>query len=87
MRFLHAPAPALAGCFLMVPIPDIGGPIAKWDHYAAFESEAACEAQRLKVIESNQADFELMGFSDQEVKHALLQSQCVASDDPRLKGS
>ncbi len=87
MKLRHAAALALAGWFLMVPIPDLSGPIAKWDHYAAFETEAACEAQRLKVIESNQADFELMGFSDQEVKHALLQSQCVASDDPRLKGS
>jgi len=87
MRFRHAAALALAGWFLMVPIPDIGGLIAKWDHYAAFESEAACEAQRLKVIDSNQADFELMGFSDQEVKRALSRSVCIASDDPRLKGT
>jgi hypothetical protein len=80
----RAVALALVGWYLMVPLSQ-GDPIPKWDHYGSFDSAAECTTARENAIRAGVADATMMGLSQAEVKHALLLSECIASDDPRLK--
>jgi hypothetical protein len=74
----------MIGWYLMVPLSQ-GEPIPKWDHYGSFDSATECDTARLNAIRAGVADATMMGLSETEVKHALLLSECIASDDPRLK--
>ena len=84
MNLRHAAALALVGWYLMVPLSQ-GDPIPKWDHYGSFDSASECTTARENAIRAGVADATMMGTSQVEVKHALLLSECIASDDPRLK--
>jgi hypothetical protein len=91
MKLRHASALALVGWYLMAPIPGndpIPDPVvtfSKWVNLRSFDSAERCEDARLNLIRLGVGGPQLMGYSEQEVKKVLLLSQCVASDDPRLK--
>ena len=84
MKLRHAAALALVGWYLMVPLSR-NDSLTKWDHYGSFDSAAACATARENAIRAGGADSKMMGLSSEEVKRALLQSECIATDDPRLK--
>jgi hypothetical protein len=91
MKLRHASLLVLLGWYLMVPvpghdpIPDPAISFAKWITIRSFDSAEVCESGRLKVIEGGTAGPQLMAYHESEVKKVLLLSQCVASNDPRLK--
>jgi|HubBroStandDraft_6_1064221.scaffolds.fasta_scaffold424914_1 hypothetical protein len=92
MKPRHAVALALVGWYLMVPLPG-HAPIpnanihtfSNWVHIASFDSAAECEHAKMGVTRMGVAGPQLGGYPDWEVTRVLLLSQCVASDDPRLK--
>jgi hypothetical protein len=87
----HAAALALMGWYLMVPLPG-NDPIPsagvrsflKWIHLRSFDSAAECEDGRTKLVNLGIVP-NLGSYDATEQKKLLLLSQCVASDDPRLK--
>jgi hypothetical protein len=91
MKQRHAVAFALVGWYLMVPPSedanhiDPSVPLPKWVVLRAFDTAAACdEAQdqlRYRVSRLNLQIPVALAASE-----AAEFSQCVASDDPRLKG-
>jgi len=86
----HAAALALVGWYLMVPPTvdanhiDPSVPLPKWVVLRAFDTAAACnDAQdqlRYRVSRLN-----LQIAADAAASEAAEFSQCIASDDPRLK--
>jgi hypothetical protein len=90
MRFRHAAALALVGWYLMLPpwvkynTFDASEPLSKWDHSASYDSAAECERVRSAMTDyyshhpkADDADWFL---------RLNATAQCVATDDPRLKG-
>jgi hypothetical protein len=84
MKLCRVATLALVGWYLMVPLPRSDS-LAKWDRYGSFDSAVECATARESAIRAGVADSKLMGLSSEEVKRALLQSECIATDDPRLK--
>jgi hypothetical protein len=95
MKLCHAAALALVGWYLMVPPPvlhsslpvDLGAPLSEWRLFSIHDSAAECEQglvafYKLAKTElvANPAD-----ERDRVQYYQLENSQCVASDDPRLK--
>jgi len=72
---------------------DLSAPINKWDIQASFDSEAGCEKEKARI--RTEAPLRLKFASehpDQDqngniaaVAQAWQLSECVTSDDPRLK--
>jgi hypothetical protein len=91
LRF-HAVALAIAGWYLMAPIPghdSIPDPVvtfSNWITVRSFDSAEGCEEVRVDVIRAGVGGAEFAGYPEQEVRKVLTLSQCIASDDPRLKG-
>jgi hypothetical protein len=91
MKSRHGAALALVGWYLMVPIPGsdpIPDPVAtfsKWVSIRSFDSAEGCEDARSNDIRAGTGGPQLTAYTEQEIKRVLLLSQCVASDDPRLK--
>jgi hypothetical protein len=92
MNARHAAALALVGRYLMVPLPG-HAPIpnanihtfSNWVHIASFDSATECETGKMGVTRMGVAGPQLDEYPDWVVTRVLLLSQCVASDDPRLK--
>ena len=98
MNIRHAAALALVGWYLMTPPPlfhstpdvDLDAPLRKWTVYEALDSAQECEADRnasyhlanQKALGDPTDDPKLRIMRDQ-----LAASQCIATDDPRLKGN
>jgi hypothetical protein len=98
MNLRHAAALALVGWYLMVP-PYVNrklstdAPLSKWEVYVASDSADECEA--LKTASLKTAGQEKITGKDGAVTERgakvialwfqLSNSQCIASDDPRLK--
>lgn len=95
MRPRHAGALALFGWYLMVPPPilhtslpvDLDAPLSEWRLFSVHNSAAECESGLIAfyklaktVLVVNPAD-----ERDRIQFYRLDSSQCVASDDPRLK--
>jgi hypothetical protein len=94
MRLRHASALALAGWYLMVPPikphgePDIHARFSKWAMDGSFDRATSCEARY--------HDFLDQAFTNRPTDHIDPQAerlfwqsqaaQCIATDDPRLKG-
>jgi hypothetical protein len=89
MNLRHAVALALVGWYLMVPPPfdiDIKAgiynhkPLGEWTRKATFDTEFECKREIAKgcgTINQNGEDIGRVG--------PLCYSQCIATDDPRLK--
>ena len=87
MRCRLATALALVGWYLMMPpverdsrgtFADNAATLSKWHVMQAFDSAQACEEYRAKFW---------YGITDPAKKHVFFDTaQCIASDDPRLKG-
>jgi hypothetical protein len=99
MKPRHAAALALVGWYLMVPMtghprrynPD--APLSEWLITGAFDTGAECNAAQLQSIAGARGEFAdepFFAIANPEQRKILTQafkdSQCVASDDPRLKG-
>ncbi len=88
MNLRHTAALALVGWYLMVP-PAIGPdlPIAKWTHTASYDTAAECEKGRVEAL----AHFKESNpplpphITREEAVNSLISSECIATDDPRLK--
>jgi hypothetical protein len=77
MKPCHAAALALVGWYLMVPLTERTIlPIAQWNHIASFDTADECERNRVVLAEKNQ--------HDPAKRSLIVQSECIASDDPRL---
>jgi hypothetical protein len=82
------------GWYMMVPPlshtasfeADYRAPLSAWPIMRAFDSAEACEDYRSHEIERYKASSTTVPTNvPQAVLNAILFSQCVASDDPRLK--
>jgi hypothetical protein len=95
MHLHHAAALALVGWYLMVPPPqfhsrmpvDPDAPLSKWTVFSSYDSAAECNRDWLE--HSKLAKTKLAANpSDEKARiefHQLMSSQCIATDDPRLK--
>ena len=82
----HAAALALVGWYLMAPPPfphakspfalDDTRPLAQWKLINSFDTAAACKARSTSIRDSPVDAVAAIGNA----------AQCIASDDPRLKG-
>ena len=80
----------LLGWYLMTPpLHSPGGeleldaPIARWRSAHAYDSANECEKAREAFVKSTRGE-EGAVERDKRFSGAILQSQCIASDDPRL---
>jgi len=79
----HAAALTLVGWYLMMPFPDdLSAPIAYWMHSDSFDSATECRdaASKLRARAQNNPS-----LPKAQIK-AISSAECIASDDPRLKG-
>lgn len=92
----HAAALVLVGWYLIVPpsafkVSDLASglePLWQWLQIGSFDSANACEQGRRMMIDKFMADLQ-RDSGDATAVHgfdAFYYSQCLASDDPRLKG-
>ncbi len=90
----HTAALALVGWYLMTP-PfasgptgfDANAPLSRWPISQAFDTASECNADRTGVIQVSAGV--ARAVSDPTAQRHLklwLASQCIATDDPRLKG-
>jgi hypothetical protein len=94
MKPHHAAALALAAWFLMMPPPKPVGdhfvtnftaPLSKWTRVRRFEEQSQCETVRASYQKKPTGNLVIM-LGAQQAQATTKASQCVASDDPRLKG-
>lgn len=84
----HAAALALVGWYLMMPPHTetkvlFNAPLKDWVSQGAFDSAEECDNTRVQAKHIMLANSSL---TDDERK-AVERAQCVATDDPRLKGN
>ena len=95
MSLRHAAALALAGWYLMVPPilqeddsvrinPE--APIGQWSVLKSFDSAEACNEIK-QTLERSNRNLEPAETNDQLKKDSALNTKCIATDDPRLKGA
>ncbi len=86
MKFCHAAALALVGWYLMQPPmlssggEDHSASLAKWAIIGSFDAAKECEAYRDRHIK---AFLPFIGQNDKK-REVLLDSTCIATEDPRL---
>jgi hypothetical protein len=89
MKPCRAIAVALVGWYLLAPLvhhPEAS--IADWSYLGSYDTAKACTEARDKVIDRSQrTDFHLHGSTIQQTRNVLLESECIETDDPRLKGT
>jgi hypothetical protein len=84
---------ALVGWYLMIPTwGNIKAPLSEWWVYEPFDSASGCKAARddlVKWTERNEKKGKkalvLHTASGGDLSFDALASQCIATDDPRLK--
>jgi hypothetical protein len=91
---LTLPSLAVLGWYLMVPpltgrpAPDdlnLDAPLGRWTVYEAFDRAAECEEAKVRADE-NLLAADQAGHPRPAWAHGqITMSQCIASDDPRLK--
>jgi hypothetical protein len=94
MNVRHAAALALVGWYLMVPpMHDAKWygveraakfPVSRWEPLPSYDSALECESGKLWFQQKAKKD-EHKSESDHAFYGYMLQAQCIASDDPRLK--
>ena len=89
MKLYHAAALALVGWYLMVPPTkdadrvDPSVPLPRWAVLRAFDTAPACnEAQDQLRYRESRLTLQIPSGASEAAEF----SQCIASDDPRLKG-
>jgi hypothetical protein len=97
----QASALALVGWYLMVPHTVLTGlfsssfggsktPNSDWDIQATFGTSEACEAARAVYVADPNNNIRYRSESDPMVRKELAKekiiAECIATDDPRLKG-
>ena len=95
MKPRHAAALSLAGWYLMVPPPllhanppvDLEAPLSKWSLFSMHDSAAECEKGLVAFYKLARAELTAnpADEGDRMQFYQLESSQCVNSDDPRLK--
>jgi hypothetical protein len=90
MASRHLAIAALLGWYLMTPpLRSPGGelepdaPIARWRSAHAYDSAGECEKARESFVKSTKSE-KAAAETDRRFSSAILQSLCIASDDPRL---
>ena len=96
-KLCHAAALALVGWYLLLPPIDgsahpmivrSGAPLSQWKSFRSYDTADACERQK-NGFSYEQYTGEITKEDTPERKAAILRaleaSQCVATDDPRLK--
>jgi len=100
MKLRHAAALALVGWYLMLP-PQHGGsadfnthaPLSEWTVLEKYDDTSACERGKMDQLSKwyDRASVDRPGTKEAEkdilMTIRLNDSQCIASDDPRLKGN
>ena len=95
MKLHHAAALALAAWFLMMPPPkpvgdhfvtNFSAPLFKWTRVRRFEDQSQCETTREAYQQKPTGNLVIM-LGAAEAQATTEASQCVAADDPRLKGN
>jgi hypothetical protein len=72
----------------MSPPVDFDAPLSRWVLFSEDDTVAACEQELVTTYKLAKTEL-LADPADEEDRiefHQLENSQCVASDDPRLKG-
>ena len=98
MNLRHAAALALVGWYLMIPpiIEKAGGyeadfnaPISRWSVNSPFDAASECRAVNGQLVleQKQRLDKAPIHSLDWAVAQRLVTSQCISSDDPRLKGN
>jgi hypothetical protein len=93
MRFRHASTLVLIGWYLMLPppmasnhrLPDTNAPLSGWTHLGTYHQPGECHAARTKIY--RKAEKSPPTVSNRFFKDQIAASQCVATNDPRLKGN
>jgi hypothetical protein len=89
----HLAAIALVGWFLMMPPPrtvgdhfetNFSAPLSKWTRLRRFDLQSQCESAREAYRQKPTGNLVIM-LGAVEAQATTKASQCVASDDPRLK--
>jgi hypothetical protein len=79
MRISYAAALASVGWYLMVPpSPNTHRPITEWFHLSSHDTAEDCETSRVKLADAYKND-------NSEKEKQVIMSECIATDDPRLK--
>ena len=98
MNLRHAAALALVGWYLMMPpgnlntCPDSNTPISEWEVSASFDTATQCTSAKNKQWNDAFHAQAKVGFKGQcgggfdPLWSKLMQAECIATDDPRLKG-
>lgn len=95
MKLHHAAEFALAAWFLMMPPPrpvadhfktNFSAPLSKWTRVRRFDLQSQCETSREAYQQKPTGNLVIM-LGATEAQATTKASQCVAGDDPRLKGN
>jgi hypothetical protein len=87
MKPRHAAALALVGWYLLVPVGDGSQPFRDWSHVGSYDTAKECEDAQLEFVNGAKGPhFVQHGTMTRErVIEGFTLSECIASDDPRLK--
>jgi hypothetical protein len=89
MNFRHAAALALVGWYLLVPLPrHPEAPLSLWTQIGSYDTAKECtDAQTQAIIRATTSDFHFREVTVEQTRNAFLESQCIETDDPRLKSN
>ncbi len=60
--------------------------ISKWNHVGSYETADECEAARNRLVKNFKYKTPPNGVvTPEEAKDSMINSECIATDDPRLK--
>jgi hypothetical protein len=94
MNLRHAAALALVGWYLMIsPLDpanmtqvDTGAPLSKWHSMKTYSSKTECDKGRDDERATGARGLNSRSQTKRVIATALSSAQCIATDDPRLKG-
>ncbi len=94
MKSCHAAALALVGWYLMIPPTSLSAvsesePLSKWTVYQDYDSFQTCIVAKTELHRRGQRDPSVkpsLQFPPEQLQR-FLAADCIASDDPRLKGN
>jgi hypothetical protein len=66
---------------MVPPSPHTIRPIVEWDHISSHDTAEDCENSRVKLADAYKHE------NNSEKEKQIIMSECIASDEPRLKGN